>query len=700
MASRKKKKGTHPSQTGGQSRRPAGAKSPTRRRRTKKAGAGRARDADASPETGRRTKRRSRQEDTKQPGSQGRRSKSLDAKPRGVKPSGSKSPGSKSSGATRPGSKKTRSRRPTRRGSTSTASRHPGVKLPAALRTRAREVLQETFGFDDFRGRQKDAVEGVLAGRDVLLTMPTGSGKSLCYQLPALVLDGLTVVISPLIALMKDQVDQLTARGIRAAAVNSSMSASSRAANLKKALAGKLDLLYLTPERFRSPSFQKIERELPVTRLAIDEAHCVSQWGHDFRPDYSRLGEYRGRLGDPPVIAMTATATKKVASDIAKALRLRQPIVLRTGIERPNLFLGCTEITLADEKLPLIADRIRALGGPGIVYSALIRDLEWLHGELARDGIHSLVYHGKLSDRERRSMQERFMASKDEVVLATNAFGMGVDKPDIRFVLHAQVPRTLEAWTQEVGRAGRDGKPSWCELIYFQEDVAIQQNFVEWANPTLEYMVGVYETIRSWGERVATKDLDDLRDELLIKNRADNRVSITLRWLEVLGVIDGSFETHDLRVVRPLDPKELPKWIQTGTKREFDLKSLLTMMQFAKNDEVCRRKLLAKHFDLKVPREACGVCDVCTDAESWRDEHVPSRKRRRKPSKPAQLKDGAKASTPDFQRGDWVQVGRHYGQVVQVEGTGRSLRLIVESVGDLKRRKVDPHRQRVVRIEN
>jgi ATP-dependent DNA helicase RecQ len=570
-------------------------------------------------------------------------------------------------------------------------AQRPAVTLPVAVRERAREVLRDTFGFDDFRGKQREAVEAVLAGRDVLLTMPTGSGKSLCYQLPALVLDGLTVVISPLIALMKDQVDQLKARGIRAAAVSSSMASSTRASDLKRALEGRLDLLYLTPERFRSPSFQKIQKDLPVVRLAIDEAHCVSQWGHDFRPDYSRLGEYRRRLGDPPVIALTATATHKVARDVTRSLRLRNPVVIRTGIERPNLFLACTGVVLAEEKLPLIAGRIRAIGGPGIVYSALIRDLEQLHLELARGGIGSLVYHGKLSDRERRSMQERFMASKDAVVLATNAFGMGVDKPDIRFVLHAQIPRTLEAWTQEVGRAGRDGRPSWCELVYFQEDLAIQQNFVEWANPTLEYLVGVYETLRAWGERVQAKDLDDLRDELLVKSRADNRVSICLRWLEVLGVVEGSFEDHDLRVVRPLDPNELPAWLRSGAKRRYDLSSLLAMMRFAKSRRTCRRRLLARHFDLADPGKRCGACDACRRPDAWRAKHLPRRRRAPRAAPPT-------AREADFQRGDWVQVGPFYGHVVRIEGSGKALRLVVESATDIKQRRVDPSRQRVTRL--
>ena len=427
----------------------------------------------------------------------------------------------------------------------------------------------------------------------------------------------------------------------------------------------------------------------------MDEAHCISQWGHDFRPDYSRLGRYRARLGSPPTVALTATATPRVARDIVSALDLRDPLIVRLGIERPNLFLACTPVELAEDKVPAIAERIRAIGGPGIVYSALIRDLEALEVELRRRGIRSLVYHGKLSDRERRAMQERFMGSDDQVVLATNAFGMGVDKADIRFVLHAQVPRTLEAWTQEVGRAGRDGESSWCELFYFEEDLAIQQNFVEWANPTFEYLMGVYETLRGWGERVQTKDLDDLRDELLVKNRGDNRVSICLKWLEVLGVTEGGFDDHSLRVVRELDPGELPEFLRSGEKRETDLLALLGMLRFARDEDRCRRALLAEHFELDPPSEPCGACDHCTDAAPWRAQHMAPRSS----AAPAAVRDPQGQDPVSFRRGDWVRVGRHLGQVVKVEGSGKQLRLTVESASDLKRRRVDPGRQRVQRLD-
>ena len=494
------------------------------------------------------------------------------------------------------------------------------------------------------------------------------------------------------------------ARGLAATFVNSSIRGEERRRRLRDAAGGRYDLLFVTPERFRSPDFQAVLPELEIARLAVDEAHCISQWGHDFRPDYSRLGEYRARIGSPPAVALTATAAPAVARDIVERLALRDPLVIRTGIERPNLFLAGTPVDRADEKLPILAERVRAIDGPGIVYSTLIRDLERLHDELRRRGVPSLVYHGKLSPEERRDMQERFMQGEREVVLATNAFGMGVDKADIRFVLHAQIPRTLEAWVQEVGRAGRDGRPSWCEVLVFDEDVAIQQDFIQWANPSLEYLVGVYETLRGWGERIQTRDLDDLRDELLIKNRADNRVSICLKWLEVLGVTEGSFEGRDLRVVREFDPGELPEVVGTEEKHRHDLLGLLSMTRFAREAGTCRRSGIAAHFELEAPAVPCGACDACCSAAEWRREHLTPRPES-PPEPPAAVPARERGEDPDapaapFQRGDWVRVDRrHLGQVVRVEGEGSGLRLVVEDARDLRRRTVNPRRRRVERVE-
>ncbi|MFT6041729.1 MAG: ATP-dependent DNA helicase RecQ [Gammaproteobacteria bacterium] len=581
------------------------------------------------------------------------------------------------------------------------------------------EVLQKSFGLTSFRPHQEDAIRAVLAGRDVLATMPTGAGKSLIYQLPALCLDGLVLVISPLIALMKDQVDALQKRGVRAAYVNSSVSSKQRAARLQAAVDGKLDLLFITPERFRSKAFQELEKHLPVARLAVDEAHCISQWGHDFRPDYSRLGLYKKRLGNPPTIALTATATERVARDITSALDLDNPHIVRTGIERPNLYLGFERIFLAEEKIPHLAKRIRALPGPGIVYSTLIRDLEDLHDELARMGIPSLVYHGKLSPQERRSMQERFMASDESnpaIVLATNAFGMGVDKADIRFVLHAQVPRTIEAWTQEVGRAGRDGKPSFCETLFFPEDLAVQQEFVRWANPDREFVLSVWSILESWGERVATKDQGDLVAELLVKNRRDNRAGISLRWLEVVGAIHGSFERHDLRVNPAFMPSDLPAFVGSAEKLDGDLKGLLKLATLASNDEPCIRTSLAAHFDLDATEQPCCACNACITAEAWLAENLPAHSPQESPAPTASpavnpvvgTEQGTKitpsrdssSGTQPLQRGDWIQVGQHgLARILKVEGTPPRTRITIEDATSLKRRTLDPSRVRIRRIE-
>lgn len=580
---------------------------------------------------------------------------------------------------------------------------------------RVTDLLRSQFGHTELRGLQAPAIEAVLAGRDTVLTIPTGGGKSLCYQLPALVLEGTTLVVSPLIALMQDQVDALRAKGIAATFVNSSLDAPTRAQRLTQARQGAFDLVYVTPERFRSQAFLDALPELNITRLAVDEAHCISEWGHDFRPDYSRLGHYREMVGDPPCIAVTATATPRVVEDVCAALRLNDPLVLRGGIERPNLFMGLSVADTPEERIDLIAARLTEMEGAGIVYSTLIRDLERLHDELVRRGVPSLVYHGKLSPRERRQMQARFMDSADEVVLATAAFGMGVDKPDIRFVLHAQLPRTVEAWTQEIGRAGRDGKPSWCEAIAHPEDLAVQQEFVHWANPDREFVMQVQRTLSDWGERIATMEEQDLRGELLLKNRRDNRIGIALRWLEVLGATRGSFERGDLELVRELRDDELPASVGTEAKLQRDLSHLLEMWRLAAPEDpteaTCRRVELARHFALSEPDAPCGTCDRCVRADAWRAEHL-ARRATATGSAPgasptsalpvgAPARAAASSRLDDtFARGDWVRIGRHLGRVVRVEGTDARPILVVESIDDLQQRRIDPRRRPIERLHS
>ncbi|PIE22519.1 MAG: ATP-dependent DNA helicase [Planctomycetota bacterium] len=552
------------------------------------------------------------------------------------------------------------------------------------------DAARRLFGVEQWRGLQAKALDAVLAGRDGFVTMPTGMGKSLVFQLPALLLEGLTLVISPLIALMKDQVDGLRAKGVRARCVHSLQTAAERESFLAEAERGELDLLYVTPERFRSPGFAQLASRLQVSRLAIDEAHCISAWGHDFRPEYSRLRKARALLGDPPTMALTATATQEVMNDVVRQLELRDPALLRSGIRRPNLFLAAQELESREQRVEHLLRRIESMEGSGIIYFALIRELEKFHQELLRRGHRFLVYHSKLSTEERHEMQERFFADEGAVMLATPAFGMGVDKADLRFVLHAQIPGSLEAWSQELGRAGRDGRPAFCELLYFEEDLAVQQNFVNWANPKRSFYRDVYEVLLGWGERVACKEIEDLKAELLVKQRGDRRSELVLRWLESLGVLEGSFERHDLRVVRSLESQELPPALGTDEKLRADLGALLGVLQHVRERERCRQQRLEEHFGLELG-EPCGLCDVCADSEVWLQQSFAKRK---------QSLGEPREDAPGFARDDWVRVdGKWLGRVAKVEGRGRQLRLEVEDSRSLQRRVVKPGRRRVEKLD-
>jgi len=354
------------------------------------------------------------------------------------------------------------------------------------------------FRLSSFRPGQKEVISAVLAGQDCLCVMPTGGGKSLCYQLPAIVHDGLTLVVSPLIALMKDQVDQLQSLGLPVTFINSTLAVSEQYARLDNMAAGRYRLVYVVPERFRSSRFLEAVRAVGVKLLAVDEAHCISEWGHDFRPDYSRLGVFRRQFGNPTTIALTATATDAVRRDIVEQLNLRDPRTFITGFARPNLFYEVKFPHTERQKAEMLVRFLRRTRGSGIVYASTRRKTEevaeMIAGKLGRS---TVAYHAGLLPDQRRTAQEAFMNGRIEIVAATTAFGMGIDKPDVRFVAHYNLPGSLEGYYQEAGRAGRDGKPSRCLLLYNAADRYVQEYFIESAYPAREIVAQVYDCLKS-----------------------------------------------------------------------------------------------------------------------------------------------------------------------------------------------------------
>jgi ATP-dependent DNA helicase RecQ len=482
------------------------------------------------------------------------------------------------------------------------------------------QALEHYFGFREFREPQNEVISEILAGHDVFVVMPTGGGKSLCYQLPAILMDGVTIVVSPLVALMKDQVDSLVSRGLAATLINSTISTSEQQERIRRMRDGQYRLVYIAPERFRSRSFLRALGQVTIALFAVDEAHCMSQWGHDFRPDYFRLTKVLDELGRPQVAAFTATATPDVRSDIVDRLGLSEPKIFVAGFARPNLRFVVTEITSESQKYERLRELI-SRHRTGIVYCATRKRVDQVSDNLESWGVRLTRYHGGIDDDAREAAQNRFTQNDCDVVVATNAFGMGIDRADLRFVAHFDIPGSLEAYYQEAGRAGRDGEPAECELLFSYADTRVQEFFIEGNNPSIDLIRRLYLLLGRLANEAGevVMPIRDLAARLDNDNN-DMAVRSALTILDRHGIIDR-YDIPGRRVPgtkmlrRELRPSDLQIDVRgLHEKEKRDRAKLKAIINYAYGRE-CRQKMMLQYFgDPELSN--CGSCDQCSTNRS------------------------------------------------------------------------------------
>ena len=481
-------------------------------------------------------------------------------------------------------------------------------------------ALQQYFGMTTFRAPQEAVIRAVLAQKDTLVVMPTGGGKSLCFQLPALLLPGVTLVVSPLIALMKDQVDALQARGLSAGLLNSSQTLEQQRATLDAMRNRSLKLVYVAPERFRSKSFLNALPKDEINLFAIDEAHCLSQWGHDFRPDYMRLGDARKALGNPTCIALTATATPDVQQDIKHHLGMQAPAEFVAGFARKNLSFRVRQIRSESDKLDALQALIQQYG-TGIIYCATRKSVDSVAEKIEHLTSPVIRYHGGLSDSERTMAQESFISSEANIVVATNAFGMGIDRPDIRFVCHYEMPGSVEAYYQESGRAGRDGNSAVCQMLFSYADKRVQDFFIEGANPGKELIAEVFDLLCAESDQnhEVHRSIDDLC-ELIGRKVNPMAISTSLSiltrhsWIERFDIPGQRIRGTRIRELGqsgsslPIDKAALDR------KAARDNERLKAVIEFAYT-ESCRQRWILDYFGEK-NSDRCGRCDNCKQVKN------------------------------------------------------------------------------------
>jgi ATP-dependent DNA helicase RecQ len=480
--------------------------------------------------------------------------------------------------------------------------------------SRIQQVARESFGWEELRPRLGEAMQVLLDGGDVLAVMPTGYGKSSLYQVTGTILGGVTIVVSPLISLQEDQVRALAdAKDVRrAVAINSSAGQRERGEDWEALESGEAGFAFLAPEQLANPDVRERLQALPVTLFAVDEAHCVSSWGHDFRPDYLLLGDVIDELGHPPVVAMTATGAPPVRAEIGERLGMRRPRLFATGFDRPNLRLEVVRYEDDAEKRAGVLDQVRALTGSGLVYVATRKDAELYAEQLEQDGVPAAAYHAGLKRAERDEVYERFMDDRARVVVATSAFGMGIDKHDVRFVVHASVTDSLDSYYQEAGRAGRDGEPALVTLHYRPEDFALTKFFTG-GGPDADELARVFAAVR----KEPGLSRADLAERVGISVRSLGRLLGLLRDADVVSGTDDELRAEALK------PGEAAsRAVAEAEARQRIEHSRSQLMQEYAETGMCRRQFLLGYFGEELA-EPCGNCDTCSSGSAyrWAEEH-------------------------------------------------------------------------------
>jgi ATP-dependent DNA helicase RecQ len=479
-------------------------------------------------------------------------------------------------------------------------------------KARVRATLKKVFGLDEFRPGQEEVVDSALAGRNTLAIMPTGAGKSLCYQLPAVLLPGVTVIISPLIALMKDQCDKLVELGLAASQVNSAQTAQETKDAVNDITNERHEFTITTPERFTQPDFLETLRGVKIDLIVIDEAHCISQWGHDFRPAYLEVGRAIKSLGAPPVLALTATAPPPVIEDIRTQLDLPNLNVINTGTYRPNLKYQAINVDKDDEKPMQLLKLLTEMEGIGIIYTATIKHAEEIADLLEAHGIAAERYHGKLAAKKRHDIQERFMRGELKAIVATNAFGMGIDKSDIRFVIHYDLPGSIDAYYQESGRAGRDGEDARCVLLFLKADRRTHLFFMGKKYPRFDDLIAVHGALAA-----ATAHVEPVAaDAISCPGVGERKLAVVLSMLAELGDVE---QTEDGRITLlrgEIDEQTVSDLAaKYEARQQRDREKLDSMIAYAQS-ALCRWHLILRQFGESIDGDACGDCDNCRRNQS------------------------------------------------------------------------------------